>query len=71
MADNSPAAALKVEVAQSFSNLKTLIAETEDDMEKFTISDNDAAGTRLRKAMQSGKEIMQDIRVKVQEAKNA
>jgi len=71
MANNSKRAALQVEVAQLFSTLKQVVADAEPDSDKFTIKDNEAAGTRLRKAMQEGKGLMQQIREKVQEAKNA
>jgi len=71
MADNSTSAALRTEVAQGFSRLKEIIQEAEADMEKFTIKENDAAGTRLRKAMQDTKDVAQQIRIKTQEAKNS
>ena len=39
------------------------------DMEKFC-SGNNSAGTRVRKAMQTIKNLCQDVRVEVQEQKN-
>jgi len=71
MADQSPQAGYKQQVAEFFSQLKQVVDEVETDVERFTIKDNEAAGTRVRKAMQSVKELAQSARVAVQEAKNA
>ena len=49
----------------------TLLEETRDDHDKFFNSCNNAAGTRVRKAMQEVKTIAQELRVEVQETKNA
>jgi len=43
----------------------------EGDFEKFYDKHNQAAGTRVRKGMQSLKNIAQDIRKEVQDIKNA
>ena len=51
--------------------LITLLEETRDDHDKFFTSGNNAAGTRVRKAMQEVKTIAQELRVEVQESKNA
>ena len=42
----------------------------EGDFEKFYDKENQAAGTRVRKGMQELKNLAQEIRVEVQEAKN-
>ena len=49
----------------------TLLEETRDDHEKFFERGNNAAGTRVRKAMQEVKSMAQDLRLDVQETKNA
>tara|TARA_B100001029_G_C14697100_1_gene252872 strand:- start:64 stop:246 length:183 start_codon:yes stop_codon:yes gene_type:complete len=46
------------------------LTETLDDAEKHDYG-NGAAGTRVRKVMQSCKNLAQDIRIKVQEDKNS
>ncbi len=51
--------------------LITLLEETRDDHDKFFGSGNNAAGTRVRKAMQEVKTLAQELRVEVQETKNA
>ena len=56
------------------NRLETLIAlleETREDHEKFFGTGNNAAGTRVRKAMQEVKTLAQELRVEVQEPKNA
>tara|TARA_B100000700_G_scaffold150974_1_gene167606 strand:- start:9664 stop:9852 length:189 start_codon:yes stop_codon:yes gene_type:complete len=51
--------------------LITLLEETRTDHDKFFASGNNAAGTRVRKAMQEVKTLAQELRVEVQETKNA
>ena len=51
--------------------LITLLEETRDDHDKFFERGNNAAGTRVRKTMQDVKTLAQELRVEVQEAKNA
>ena len=51
--------------------LITLLEETRDDHDKFFNNGNSAAGTRVRKAMQEVKTLAQELRVEVQETKNA
>ena len=51
--------------------LIVLLEDTRDDHDKFFNSRNNAAGTRVRKAMQEVKTIAQELRVEVQETKNA
>jgi RNase P subunit RPR2 len=55
---------------QMFEQLKSLLEVAEADYEKFH-NGNKTAGTRVRKYMQEIKKIAQEIRVKVQETKNA
>ena len=50
--------------------LITLLEETRDDHDKFFERGNNAAGPRVRKAMQEVKALAQELRVEVQEAKN-
>jgi hypothetical protein len=47
-----------------------LLQDTRDDHEKFFERGNNAAGTRVRKAMQEAKALAQELRLEVQEAKN-
>ena len=51
--------------------LIALLEETREDHEKFFTGGNNAAGTRVRKAMQEVKTLAQELRVEVQETKNA
>jgi len=51
--------------------LITILEETRDDHDKFFGSGNNAAGTRVRKAMQNVKTLAQELRVEVQETKNS
>ena len=50
--------------------LITLLEGTRDDHDKFFGTGNNAAGTRVRKAMQEVKTLAQELRVEVQETKN-
>jgi len=52
-----------------FEKLKEIIAAAEDDVIKFEAGNN-AAGTRVRKAMQDIKVLAQEIRKEVTEKKN-
>ena len=54
-----------------FADLKSFVDGLEDDFGKFYDKGNKAAGTRVRKAMQELKGMAQDIRVEVQNMKNA
>ncbi len=51
--------------------LITILEETRDDHDKFFDSGNNAAGTRVRKAMQEVKTLAQELRIEVQETKNS
>ncbi|WP_347157042.1 histone H1 [Pontibacter chitinilyticus] len=55
----------------NFSKLKDLVMSLESDFEKFYDKGNAAAGTRVRKGMQDLKNMAQDIRKEVQDAKNS
>ena len=50
--------------------LITLLVETREDYTKFCDRGNNAAGTRVRKAMQEVKTLAQELRVEVQNLKN-
>lgn len=50
--------------------LKSLIAELEDDMVKFYEKGNKTAGTRARKKLQEIKGLAQEIRLEIQDFKN-
>ncbi|WP_340105557.1 histone H1 [Rhodohalobacter sp. 8-1] len=50
--------------------VKSLMTELEEDMEKFYDKGNKAAGTRARKQLQDLKKLAQDIRLEIQAKKN-
>jgi len=54
---------------QKFEDLKALLASIEADVTKFTEKGNNAAGGRIRKAMQEVKALAQGIRTDVQAMK--
>ncbi len=54
-----------------FEQLKDLVMSMEDDFDKFYDKKNQAAGTRVRKGMQEMKNLAQEIRIEVQNMKNA
>lgn len=54
-----------------YEQLKKIITDLEDDFQKFYEKDVQAAGTRIRKGMQDLKTLAQEIRVEVQNKKNA
>jgi len=56
---------------ETYEKMYTLLNEVEDDIKKFDEKGNKAAGTRVRKTMQDLKKLAQEIRVEVQERKNA
>ena len=58
-------------MANMYNDLKSHVESLEDDFSKFYDKGNKAAGTRVRKGMQDLKKMAQDIRVDVQEQKNA
>ena len=53
-----------------YEDLKAKIDEIEEDVGKFYDKGNNAAGTRIRKAMPEVKALAQGIRKEVQERKN-
>ncbi|MBF9253673.1 histone H1 [Pontibacter sp. 172403-2] len=58
-------------MSNNFNKLKDLVMSLESDFEKFYEKNNAAAGTRVRKGMQDLKNMAQDIRKEVQDAKNS
>ncbi len=50
--------------------VKGMVAELEDDMNKFYEKGNKAAGTRARKKLQELKKVSQEIRLEIQDMKN-
>ena len=55
---------------QTFDELQDAINDCQTDVIKF-IEGNNSAGTRVRKAMQTVKSLAQEVRIEVQEQKNA
>ena len=53
-----------------FDELQDIINDCQTDVTKF-VEGNNSAGTRVRKAMQAVKSLAQDVRVEVQDQKNA
>ena len=53
-----------------FNNLQDTINDCQSDITKF-VEGNNSAGTRVRKAMQSVKALAQEVRIEVQDQKNA
>lgn len=54
-----------------FNEVQNLVNSLEGDFEKFYDKGNNAAGTRVRKGMQALKTLAQDVRIEVQNKKNA
>ena len=54
----------------TFDELQNVINDCQADVTKF-VEGNNSAGTRVRKAMQTIKSLAQNVRVEVQEQKNA
>ena len=54
-----------------FNEVQDLVNSLEADFEKFYDKGNNAAGTRVRKGMQALKNLAQEVRVEVQDKKNA
>ena len=53
-----------------FDQLQNLLMSVKEDFNKFYADGNQAAGTRVRKAMQELKGLAQEVRLEVQEIKN-
>ena len=54
----------------TFDSLQDAINDCQADVTKF-VEGNNSAGTRVRKAMQAVKQLAQEVRVEVQDQKNA
>ena len=54
----------------TFDELQNVINDCQADVTKF-VEGNNSAGTRVRKAMQVIKQLAQNVRIEVQEQKNA
>jgi hypothetical protein len=54
----------------AFDELQNVINDCQADVTKF-VEGNNSAGTRVRKAMQVIKQLAQNVRIEVQEQKNA
>ena len=54
----------------AFDELQNTINDCQSDVTKF-VEGNNSAGTRVRKAMQLVKQLAQNIRIEVQDQKNA
>ena len=57
-------------ISTTFDELQNAINDCQADVTKF-VEGNNSAGTRVRKAMQTIKSLAQNVRVEVQEQKNA
>ena len=53
-----------------FDGLQNVVNDCQNDVSKF-VDGNNSAGTRVRKAMQAIKSLAQEVRVEVQDQKNA
>ena len=53
-----------------FDNLQDTINDCQADVSKF-VEGNNSAGTRVRKAMMNVKNLAQEVRIEVQDQKNA
>ena len=53
-----------------YDELQNIINDNQSDVTKF-VEGNNSAGTRVRKAMQKVKALAQEVRVEVQDQKNA
>ena len=57
-------------LSSTFDELQDAINDCQTDITKF-VEGNNSAGTRVRKAMQTIKQLAQDVRVEVQDQKNS
>ena len=57
-------------LSKTFDELQNAINDCQADITKF-VEGNNSAGTRVRKAMQTIKSLAQEVRVEVQDQKNA
>jgi|TARA_B110000908_G_C10218245_1_gene433891 hypothetical protein len=58
-------------VYQLFEEMKSTIAEVQNDVDKFAGKGNGSAGTRVRKAMQELKNLGQEVRKEISVQKNS
>ncbi len=56
---------------EKYQQIKDIVLSIEEDAVKFYQKENQAAGTRVRKAMQELKNLAQDVRKEVQDIKNS
>ena len=54
-----------------FNEIKVIVDQLQDDMDKFFDKGNKTAGTRARKSLQDLKALAQEIRVQIQNSKKA
>jgi hypothetical protein len=54
-----------------FNEIKAIVDQLQDDMDKFFDKGNKTAGTRARKSLQDLKALAQEIRVQIQNSKKA
>tara|TARA_Y100001973_G_scaffold37871_1_gene57040 strand:- start:2639 stop:2833 length:195 start_codon:yes stop_codon:yes gene_type:complete len=52
-----------------FDHLQNAVNDCQSDVNKF-VEGNNSAGTRVRKAMQTVKQLAQEVRVEIQDQKN-
>jgi len=57
-------------ISTTYDELQNAINDCQADVTKF-VEGNNSAGTRVRKAMQAVKSLAQNVRLEVQEQKNA
>lgn len=56
-------------MSKTFEQIQELIKAAQDDVDKFFVKGNKAAGTRIRKSMQDLKGLAQEMRLEVQNSK--
>jgi len=56
---------------ETFNKIKELVTSMEEDAEKFYSKGNKASGSRLRKSLQEIKKTAQEMRIEIQNKKNA
>jgi hypothetical protein len=56
-------------MSATFEKIQELVKNTQDDVDKFFVKGNKAAGTRIRKSMQELKTLAQELRLEVQNSK--
>jgi len=56
---------------ETFNKIKETLTGMDDDMDKFYVKNNNAAGGRLRKALQEIKKLSQQMRIEIQDKKKA